>query len=124
MLEREACEHGVDAAIRHRQLLGTRTRVPRPAAAVTCLCDLWAAGVEPDHVDAGGGELPRHLTFAAPDVEHPTRAAQVLHHERDDLLLVLDVGAVGVLPCHHAAPVSQPPHDGPCSTSAFWSEPA
>ena len=98
VLEREACEHGVDTAIRHRQLLGTRTRVPRPAAALRRPCDLRTAGVEADHVDAGGGELPRHLAFAAPDVEHPTRAAQVLHHERDDLLLVLDVGAVGVLP--------------------------
>ena len=38
------------------------------------------------------------LAFAAADVEHPPRAGEVAFDQREDLLLVLGVGAVGELP--------------------------
>ena len=42
-----------------------------------------------------GGEQPADLAVAAADVEHRLEAGQLVRRERQDLLLVLGVGAVG-----------------------------
>ena len=52
-------------------------------------------GSMPDHLGAERGDPAGELALTAADVEHPPRPGEVRVDEREDLLLVLGVGAVG-----------------------------
>ena len=79
---------------RQRRSLAAGETTRRPAAAATL--DAFHVGSMPTTSSAptAAGE-PADLPVAAADVEHAPRAGQLRRRERQDLLLVLRVGALG-----------------------------
>ena len=72
-------------------------RVHRAAGSVASDVHLGPGRVEADHEQTRRRGDPGHLALAAADVEHRSPRRQVLGDERQDLLGVLGVGAVGEL---------------------------
>ena len=58
-------------------------------------CD--GGGVDADDFDTEAREVPGDLPLAAADVEHQARTPSVAADQREDLILVLRVGAGGEL---------------------------
>ena len=98
MLEHEAGDDRVDAARRHRQRLG-----PAPGEAHTAVTRLRGAELRHRRIDAEDRtracprQSARDLALTGADVEHATEAAQISLDDRQDLFLVLRVGALGEL---------------------------
>ena len=66
------------------------------AAALTSDGHLRDGRVDTDDVSAQLGDAPRDLAFTTPDIDDARRPGQVLVDQREHLLLVLGIGAVGV----------------------------
>ncbi len=101
MLEHETGDHRVEARICERQRRRARAPVHRSPAPLGRDDDLGVGRVDADDERRAGTDCePRDLALPASDVEHPSRAGEVGRCEREDLLGVLRVGAVGeaVLP--------------------------
>ena len=98
VLEHEAGDDGVERRVRGREGRPPRcgrsaAHRRRAAASVNCA----HVGSTP-HDERGADPLrgePGHLALAAADVEHAGGAGEALGGQREDLLLVLGVGAVG-----------------------------
>ena len=82
---------------RHRQRLGPCPHVDGAAAALAGDLDLGGGGVEPDDLGAAARHPPGDLTLPASDVEDASRSSEVAGDQREDLILVLGVGAGGEL---------------------------
>src|SRR5262249_21464668 len=80
-----------------RHPLGPRPRVPRAAAAHPSRRHLRRRRVDTHDLGAESGDAPGDLPLPAPEVEDPRRAGEVLVDQRQELLLVLGIGAVGEL---------------------------
>ena len=101
VLEHEADDDRVERAVGERQRIGVAAGVvhrrPRCRATVSCAI----VGIDADDERRAVARRPaRDLAFTGADVEDARRAREALPRERQDLLLVLGVGAVGeaVLP--------------------------
>ncbi len=96
MLEHEAHHDRVERAVGKGQRIGVAAGVLHVAPAFVCGRELPDRRVDPDYP---GGTVARHqacdLPFAGTDVEHPLRTGEHLPRQRQDLLFVLRVGAVG-----------------------------
>ena len=96
VLEDQAGDDGVEAAVGERQRVGPRLGVGRTAAPLPRHPDLVPRRVDADdHVGTDRPGQPRHLTLAAAHVEHVAGPDQVLGREGQDLLVVLRIGALG-----------------------------
>ena len=97
VLEDQAGDHGVEGAVGERQRVGRRPgRRPGHRPARRPRRSGRPVGSSPTTVGrAGRGEPRATWPSPVPDVEHPPAAADVLDGQREDLLLVLGVDAVG-----------------------------
>ena len=96
VLEDKAGHGRVEGSVRERQGRRACPGVGRSAGAVLRDGNLAPRRVHTD--DTGSPACHRQtadLALPATDVEHPGRAGEVLGRERQDLLLVLGVGAAG-----------------------------
>ena len=93
VLDREAQEHGIERRGPAGERVGARPRVAGTAGAGAGGRELRGCGIEPDHVDTQTGEMARDLTLATAEIEHAGGVREVARHQREDLVLVLGVGA-------------------------------
>ena len=102
VFEHEARDSGVEGLVGEGQRPGTRTGVARTAGPFGGNTDTVPRRIDPHDrdrtVDLGAwqaGREPADLAVTAPDVEHAASARQLGGGHRQDLFLVLGIGAVG-----------------------------
>ena len=120
MLEHEARDGSVERRIAQRHGLGAGAHETGAAGPFPCDRDLGRGRIDADDLGAQIGDPPCNLAFTAPDVEHALRARQVLVDEREELLLVLGIDAVGELvlpPSRVSLPGIARGHATACSAS-------
>ena len=101
VLEHQARDRGVEARVGERQALGGGAHVTRTAAALGRDAAAARASDRRRRPSAPSFDRePGDLALTGADVDHALRAGEALGREREDLLLVLGVDAVGeaVLP--------------------------
>lgn len=95
VLEHQARHHGIERSVRERQLVRSGLQVARPTAALVCDANLIPGRVDADNSCTSGRHHPRYLAVTATHVENRLSIRKLGRGEREDLLHVLRVGALG-----------------------------
>ncbi len=95
VLEHEARHAGIEAGVGEGQLIGGRSQIVRATSPLMGDTDLIPGRVDADHVRPAGRQHPADLPVTAADVEDRAGPGQLGRSQRQDLLLVLGVGAIG-----------------------------
>ena len=95
VLEHEARDRGVERPSANGNSAAPDRTYAGPPARSPATADLIPGRVDADHGRTGGRQQPADLTVTAADVEHPVESGQFRSRQRQDLLLVLGVGAGG-----------------------------
>ena len=95
VFEHEAGDHGVERSGGERERGRFRSGVVRSPAAFVSHPDLVPRRIDADHPRAGSSEHPADLPVTAPEVEDPIESCEFGAGERQDLLDVLRIGALG-----------------------------
>ena len=98
VLEHETGHDGVERVGPRRQMGRVTECVVRATGPASCFLDLVVRGIDPHHqLGPELGHHASHLAFAGPHLEHTGEAGQPFGGQRQDLLAVLRVSALGEL---------------------------
>lgn len=95
MFEHQAGKSGIKTFVIKRKRTRPRLHVARPTAPLDRNRNLCRRRINPGHRTTGRRQRPRYLTVSGADVENRRNPCKFSHHERNDLVFIFRVGAVG-----------------------------